>query len=72
MDVPGPVDWREHLTSDADVCHGRVRFRGTRIPVSVILYNLAAGVSHDEILRSYPSLSRQSLGAALSYAAYLA
>ena len=43
-----------------------------RIMVSVILDNLAAGLSPDEILRSYPSLNREALQAAMTYAAELA
>ena len=40
--------------------------------VSVVLDNLAAGVSNAEILKSYPSLSELDLNAAISYAAELA
>jgi uncharacterized protein (DUF433 family) len=39
---------------------------------SVILDNLAAGVTSDEILRSYPSLTREAIQAAIAYAAELA
>jgi len=39
--------------------------------VSVVLDNLAAGLTPDEILRSYPSLSREAVQAAISYAAEL-
>jgi len=39
---------------------------------SVVLDNLAAGVSIEEILESYPSLSRESIKAAIAYAAELA
>jgi uncharacterized protein (DUF433 family) len=45
---------------------------GTRIMVSVVLDNLAAGLSTDDILRSYPSLSREAIRAAVAYAAELA
>jgi uncharacterized protein (DUF433 family) len=40
--------------------------------VSVVLDNLAAGISQEEILRSYPSLSPESIQAAVAYAAELA
>ncbi len=50
----------------------RLRYRGTRILVSVVLDNLAAGVSTDEILVSYPSLKVEDISAVLSYAADLA
>jgi len=66
------AEWREHMTIDPAVCHGRVCIRGTRIMVSVILDNLAAGVSHGEILGSYPALQEPDIHAALAYAAELA
>lgn len=40
--------------------------------VSVVLDNLAAGLTPEEIVRSYPSLSREAVQAAMSYAAELA
>jgi uncharacterized protein (DUF433 family) len=67
-----PVDWREHIIVDPHICHGQACIRGTRIPVSVILDNLAAGVSEQELLRSYPTLSPEAIQAALAYAAELA
>jgi uncharacterized protein (DUF433 family) len=66
------VEWREHISVDPNVCHGRACIKGTRVMVSVVLDNLAEGVSPDEQLRSYPSLTRESIQAALSYAAELA
>lgn len=43
------------------MCHGKACIKGTRIMVSTILDNLAAGVTPDEILASYPLLSRESV-----------
>ena len=39
--------------------------------VSVVLDNLAAGLTADEIVRSYPSLSREAVQAVITYAAEL-
>ena len=64
--------WQEHITVDPNVCHGVACIRGTRVPVSVVLDNLAAGLSVREILRSYPSLSEEAVQAAIAYAAELA
>jgi uncharacterized protein (DUF433 family) len=64
--------WQDYIVVDPSICHGKACVKGTRIPVSVILDNLAAGLSLDEILRSYPSLSREAVQAAISYAAELA
>lgn len=66
------MDWRERISSDPEVCHGRPCIRGTRIMVSVILDNMAAGESTEAILRSYPSLKSEDLLAAMHYAAELA
>ena len=61
--------WRTHLQVDPQICHGQVCITGTRIPVAVVLDNLAANVSREEILRSYPSLQSADIDAALAYAA---
>lgn len=66
------MDWKERISVDPLVCHGKACIKGTRIMVSVILDNLAAGVSQEEILRSYPSLRPDDIQAALAYAADLA
>jgi uncharacterized protein (DUF433 family) len=54
------------------VCHGQACIRGTRIPVSVVLDNLATGMSVPDIIRSYPSLTEHAIQAALAYAADIA
>ncbi|CUU37142.1 MAG: DUF433 domain-containing protein [Fimbriimonadales bacterium] len=66
------VDWRAYIVSDPAICHGQACIKGTRIPVSVILDNLAAGLSEAEILQSYPTLTPEAIRAALAYAAELA
>jgi len=66
------MNWREHITVDPTVCHGKACIGGTRVMVSVVLDNLAAGIGVDELLKSYPSLSRESVMAAMAYAADLA
>jgi uncharacterized protein (DUF433 family) len=46
----------ENISVDPQICHGKACIRGTRIMITVILDNLAAGVSPEEILKSYPTL----------------
>jgi uncharacterized protein (DUF433 family) len=65
------MDWRERITVDPGVCHGQACIKGTRIIVSLVLDNLAAGVTHEDLLRSYPSLSPEDIQAAIAYAAEL-
>lgn len=66
------MNWRERISVAPNVCHGKVCIKGTRIMVSVILDNLAAGEPVDSILRSYPTLKAEDVQAALWYAADLA
>ena len=66
------MDWEKHIQVDPLVCHGKVCIRGTRVMVSVILDNLADGSSIEDILASYPSLTRESVQASIAYAAELA
>ena len=66
------MTWRNHITVDPKICHGKACFRGTRILVSVILDNLAEGEDVASILQSYPTLSEEAVKAAMAYAAALA
>jgi uncharacterized protein (DUF433 family) len=66
------VNWHDYITVDPKVCHGNACIKNSRVMVSVVLDNLAAGLSMEEILHSYPSLNRESILAAVSYAADLA
>ena len=64
-------NWEQHISSDPQVCHGKTCVRGTRIMVSVILDNLADGLSPDEIVAEYPPLTLDDVRAAIAYAAVL-
>ena len=66
------MDWQEHITVNPLVAHGKACVRGTRIPVAVVLANLADGLSADAIIHSYPSLTHEGIQATLAYAADLA
>lgn len=62
----------ERITRDPNICHGKPCIKGTRVMVSVILDNLAAGETGEAILKSYPSLTQEDIQAAVAYAAELA
>ena len=66
------MDWKKYIVVDPAICHGQAVVKGTRIPVFVILDNLAAQIPPEEILKSYPSLSMEGIHAAIAYAAELA
>ena len=65
------MNWDDRISADPGVCHGRACIAGTRVMVSVILDNMAAGVPREELLRSYPSLRSEDIDSALRYAAEL-
>ena len=65
------MKWEDYITVDPDICHGEACIKGTRIMVSVILDNLAAGLSPDEITSSYGALTPEAVRAAIAYAAEL-
>jgi uncharacterized protein (DUF433 family) len=65
------MEWWSRISVNPQVCHGKACIQGTRIPISVILDNLGAGQNFAEILASYPTLTRDDILAALSYASAL-
>ena len=62
----------ERISVDPQICHGKACIRGTRIMITVILDNLAEGVSPEEILKSYPTLHPDDIKTAIAYGAELA
>lgn len=60
------------IAVDPDVVHGQARIRGTRISVSGVLDCLAAGMTEDQILAQYPTLTVEGIRAAAAYGAALA
>lgn len=66
------MNWREHIWMDPERMHGVPCLHGTRVPVYVVLDNLAAGESVETILHEYPSLRPEHIGASLAFAAELA
>ena len=65
------MDWKGKITANPQVCHGKPCVAGTRIIVSVVLDNLAEGLTPEEIVASYPTLTLDGVRAAIAYAAEL-
>ena len=65
------IDWREKIVADPKIHGGDPCFKGTRIPVSMIVGSLADGMAAEEIIEQYPQLTSDDIRAALSYAAEL-
>ncbi len=59
----------QRISIDPQVCFGKPCIRGTRIWVSLIMDNLAEGVTETELLAAYPQLKSEDIRACLAYAA---
>jgi uncharacterized protein (DUF433 family) len=57
-----------HLVKDPRICHGKLTFKGTRVPVETVLNRLGKGRSIDEILNSWPELTRTAITEAIHLA----
>jgi len=59
---------KNRIELNPKVCNGKPVIRGTRITVSVILEQIAEGISWDTLLANYPELEKEDIKAALNYA----
>jgi len=62
----------DRITFDPKIMGGRACIRGMRIPVSVIVGQIAHGATVDEILADYPDIEAEDIRQTLEYAAWLA
>lgn len=62
----------DRITFDPQIMGGRACIRGMRIPVSVIVGQIAHGATIEEIIDDYPDLEPEDIQQALEYAAWLA
>lgn len=67
--MPSRAELLKRIAIDPRVCFGKPCIRGSRIWVSLIVDNLAEGVSETELLAAYPQLELDDIRAALAYAA---
>jgi uncharacterized protein (DUF433 family) len=65
------MNWKGHIIVDPQICHGKACIKGTRVMVSVILDNLAEGMTPEQIAAQYPSVTLEAIQAAIAYAAEL-
>ena len=61
----------ERITFNSEIMGGRACIRGMRIPVSVIVSQVAHGATTSEILQGYPDLEAKDIQQSLEYAAWL-
>ena len=63
------MDWKERISINPNICHGKPCIKGTRIWVSLMLDFLASGDSIETILEEYPHLTREDILACIAYGA---
>lgn len=61
----------DRITFDSNIMGGRACIRGMRVPVSVIVRQLAHGATWQDVLEGYPDLELEDVRQALEYAARL-
>jgi uncharacterized protein (DUF433 family) len=66
------MNWRDRISIDPRIRHGKPCIQGTRVPASVIVGTIAEGHTPGQIIESWPQLSREDVDAALRFAAVLA
>lgn len=62
------MEWRDRIVSDPEILVGKPVIKGTRISVELILGWLANGWTHEQVLESYPNITREDILAALAFA----
>ena len=63
------MDISSHIEINPRLMMGKPVIKGTRITVELILESLAAGESLENLLQSYPRLTKEDISAALTFAA---
>lgn len=61
------MNWKDHVVVDPKVLVGKPIIRGTRISVELLMDRLADGWSMEQILESYPRVTRDDVLAAISF-----
>jgi len=65
------IGYNDRITIDPKVLSGKPIFKGTRIPISIILKMLRDGASFQKILEEYPRLNEEDIKAALDYSIFI-
>lgn len=63
------MNWADYIVSNPEVLFGKPVVKGTRIPVDLLLEKLGAGETMEQLLKSYPVLTLETIQACLLFAA---
>ena len=65
------MSWHDLISIEPGILVGKPAVKGTRIAVEMVIDLLAAGWTHEQVLDSYPSLTKEDILACLAYAGEL-
>ena len=63
------MTWQDRITITPGIRSGKPCIKGTRITVYDVLEYLAGGMTEDQMLKEFPSLTREDIRATLAFAA---
>lgn len=63
------MEWRDRVITDPVILAGKPVIKSTRISVELIVGRLADGWTFEQVLESYPHITREDILAALAFAA---
>lgn len=63
------MDYKDYIQRTPNVLLGKPVIKGTRISVELIMRKLAEGYTIEDLLKSYPHLSKKQIQAVFEYAA---
>lgn len=66
------MNWRDRISIDPRIHHGKPCIKGTRVPASVIIGTIADGYPPERVLKSWPQLTIEDVEAALRFGSALA
>ena len=58
----------KHIVADPKICHGKLTFKGTRVPVKALFENIEEGASLDDFVEWFPGVTREQVLAVLAHA----
>jgi uncharacterized protein (DUF433 family) len=65
------IGFTDRINIDPKILSGKPVFKGTRIPISIVLKMLRDGATFQKILQEYPRLTEEDIKAALDYSVYI-
>ncbi len=61
-------DWRNRISIDANICHGKPCIAGTRVLVHILVSCAENGETEQRILAAHPGIAKEDLDAAFRFA----